>query len=230
MQIEEISSLQTKAFEELDLYVINKMTDTVSEQDKAAVTEKMNALKTKLDNLNSNILKIEKETGIITGNVNERTQQIIQNELNEARQHGYTSVEEYQYSLAIEKLKKKNMRIIQEAERLTQEKQRIQAEYDAMLNAMKEEWLDMRIDFSKPQAYQKHDKPYYMQKVRENLSDVFVTNSLVGNVIYQKQAVAYDIMWQIAQTDGANINLLQELYDQYPNDFITIVLVYSMES
>jgi len=122
------------------------------------------------------------------------------------------------------------MRIIQEAERLTQEKQRIQAEYEAMLNAMQEEWLDMRIDFSKPQAYQKHDKAYNMQKVRENLNDVFAWNSLVGNVIYQKQAVAYDRMWQLARTDGSNIWLLQELYDQYPNDFITIVLVYNMES
>lgn len=230
MQIQEISTQQTEAFDELDRYVIDKLTDTVSENDKASVMAKMNALKTNLDNLKGNLLKIEKETGQITGNVNERTQQIIQNELNEAHQHGYTSVEEYQYSLAIEKLKKKNMRIIQEAERLTQEKQRIQAEYDAMLNAMKEEWLDMRIDFSKPQAYQKHDKAYYMQKVRDNLSDVFAWNSLVGNVIYQKQAAAYDRMWQLAQTDGANVRLLQELYDQYPNDFITIVLVYNMES
>lgn len=227
-QLQEISALQVEVFKELDRYIIDKLTGFPSNKDK--VTAKLNVLKTKLDELQENLLRIEKETERISGNVDERTQQINEDELNEAQKHGYSSVEEYLDYLARQKQKERNKRFIQEAERLTEEKQRIQAEYEAMLKAMEEEWLDMRIDFSKSRAFQKHDKAYYMQKVRESLSDVFAWSSQLGSVIYQKQAAAYDRMWQLAQTNGANLRLLQELYDQYPNDFITIVLVYSIES
>ncbi|WML34661.1 hypothetical protein [Clostridium sp. OS1-26] len=45
----------------------------------------------------------------------------------------------------------------------------------------------------------------------------------------EKQSEAYDTMWTIASSGNANLDLLQQLYDQYPNDFINIVFFYKMK-
>ncbi len=42
----------------------------------------------------------------------------------------------------------------------------------------------------------------------------------------EKQSEAYDSMWSIVNNENGDLNLLQQLYDEHPNDFIDIVFLY----
>ncbi|WP_407308215.1 hypothetical protein [Desulfosporosinus sp. SB140] len=65
-----------------------------------------------------------------------------------------------------------------------------------------------------------------MTKVQKSIISTSVLSKYLGTVLMEKQSEAYDSMWSIVNNENGDLNLLQQLYDEHPNDFIDIVFLY----
>ncbi|SCZ03003.1 hypothetical protein [Alkaliphilus peptidifermentans] len=222
-----ILELLKTATEELDYYSFDVMTEGKGNDSKFISTFK--ELKTEIDDINSDFKAIEAKVDSIADNVSEKVAEIENEDLKKAQENGYSSVEEYNAALKKQEELEHLDKILKEYEKLCEEKEQLQREYQEMLLAIHEQWLNERIDFSNGQNGQNHDKNFYMEKVKEDLADVYSIDSYLASLIYKYQSEAYDEMWKIANKSDANLKLLQQLYDDYPNDFMTIVLLYDIQ-
>jgi len=228
LKVSNAASLLGEAAEALEYYSFDLMTE--GKGDDSKYTTKAKEVQAEIDEINKDYGSIGAKVNKIGDNVSKKVGEIESIQLNEALAKGYKSVEEYRAAISEQEKRKHLEKIAQEYKRLYEEKQRIEMEYQAMLEAIHQQWLDERIDFSKGQTGQNHDKNFYMKKVKEDLADIYELDNYLGSIIYKNQSEAYDNMWNIAKSSGAKLGLLQELYDEYPNDFMTIVLLYKVES
>ncbi|SNS41072.1 hypothetical protein SAMN05446037_1009129 [Anaerovirgula multivorans] len=228
VKVNNIVELLKKATKELEYYSFDVMTEGKGNDSKYISILK--ELKTELDDINNDFKAIEAKVNSIAGNVSEKVAEIENEDLKKAQENGYSSVEEYNAALRKQEELEHLDKILKEYEKLCEEKEQLQREYQEMLRAIHEQWLNERIDFSKGQNGQNHDKNFYMGKVKEGLADVYWLDDYLASLMYKYQSEAYDEMWKIANKSGVNLKLLQELYDEYPNDFMTIVLLYEVQS
>lgn len=216
-----------KATEELEYYSFDVMTEGKGNDSK--YTSTLKDLKAQIDAITNDYKAIGAKVNNIADNVTEKVAEIESEELKKAQENGYSTVEEYYAALKTQEELEHLDKILKEYEKLCEEKERIQREYQEMLIAIHEQWLYDKIDFTKGQYSQNHDKNFYMEKVKEDLVDFYSLDDYLASLLYKYQSEAYDEMWQIANKPGANLKLLQELYDEYPNDFMTIVLLYEVQ-
>ncbi|SKC70403.1 hypothetical protein [Maledivibacter halophilus] len=228
VKINNVVELLKKATEELENYSFDVMTEGKGNDSKYTSISKK--IKTQISDINKDLETIGSKVNTIAGNVSEKVAEIESEELKRARENGYSSVEEYKSAFKKQKELERLDKILKEYERLCEEKERVQREYQEMLKAIHEQWLEERIDFSKGQYNQNHDKNFYMEKAKEDLSSTYEVDDYTASLIYKYQSEAYDEMWKIANKPKANLQLLQELYDEYPNDFMTIVLLYEVQN
>lgn len=228
LKVSSAAKLLTEAAEELENYSFDIMTEGKGKDEK--YTAKAKEIKVIIDEINTAYEAIGAEVNKVEKNVTKTVEEIEIEQLNEALENGYNSVEEYRAALKAQEELEYLEKIAIEYERLYEEKLQIEMEYQAMLEAIYQQWLYDRIDFSKGQLEQNHDKSFYMEWVKDDLADIYELDNYLGSIIYAKQSEAYDEMWNIANSQGADLELLQDLYDEYPSDFMTIVLLYHVES
>ncbi len=225
-KVNNAAELLKKASNELEYYSIDIMTEGKGNDSKYISTLK--ELKTQVIDINNEIIAIGVKVNSIANNVSNKMVEIDKEELKQAQDKGYSSVEEYNGALKKQEELQYLDKVLKEYERLTEEKEKLQKEYEEMLKAIHEKWLNERIDFSKGQYNQNHNKNFYMEKVKADIGNLYSLDNYLAALIYKYQSAAYDEMWKIANTSGANLKLLQDLYDDYPNDFMTIVLLYEV--
>ena len=228
IKVNNVVELLKKAAKELDYYSVDVMTEGKGNDSKFTATLK--ELKTEIGDINNDIKAIGAKVNSIADNVSKKVVEIEKEELKKAQENGYSSVEEYNATLRKQEELEYLDKILKEYERLCEEKEQIEREYQEVLMAIHEQWLKERIDFSKGQYDQNYGKNFYMEKVKEDLADFYSLDNYLASLIYKYQSAAYDEMWKIANKSGVNLKLLQKLYDEYRNDFMTIVLLYEVQS
>ncbi|MCG8500998.1 MAG: hypothetical protein MJB12_11400 [Firmicutes bacterium] len=228
IKVNSVIELLKKAEKDLERYSLDVMTEGSGDDSKYISASKN--LKVEIDAIEQDVEAIGLKVNTIADNVSEKVDEIENQELREAQENGYSSVEEYKTALKKQKELEYLDKVLKEYETLCEQKEQIEKEYQEMLMAIHEQWLKERIDFSKGQYGQNYDKNFYMEKVKNDLSGVYSLDNYLGSLIYKYQSDAYDKMWKIASASGAKLDLLQELYDEYPNDFSTIVLLYEVQS
>lgn len=191
--------------------------------------EKFSTFKTKLDELKAELTNLEQKNSTLQYKVDQDVEAAKAAERQFLEDKGFNSMEEYEKFLKDQQKLVTQQQITAEAEKISAEIKRQEEERKAEIEAAHTKWLDERIDFAKGQSNQNHDKSFYMTKVQKNLKRAYLNNTYLGTILMEKQSEAYDTMWTIANSRNANLNLLQQLYDQYPNDFINIVFFYKMK-
>lgn len=156
------------------------------------------------DNINKNILQYVDEAKKERANI--------------AKANGYNSWFEYQLALKNKQQKELEEEILGTANELAiEEKARAKAEYEQRMRE--------RIDFSKPFSQQNYDKSFYMTKCHERIFDIVGNNSALLELGIFLESDAYDQLSRI-RDNGGDIVTLQQLYDQCPNEFTTILQLY----
>lgn len=216
-----------EAYKALERYNIDVMTGDKANDE--PFKEKFSTFKTKLDGLKAELANLEQKNSKLQSTVDQSMDKAKAAERQLLEDKGFNSMEEYQKFLKDQQKSVTQQQIAAEAEKISAEMKRQQEERKAEIEAAHKKWLDERIDFSKGQANQNHDKSFYMTKVQKNLKKAYLNNTYIGTILMEKQSEAYDAMWTIVNNGNANLDLLQQLYDQYPNDFINIVFFYTMK-
>lgn len=223
--LDDIGDIACDLHKKIDFYFSDVITG--GKGDDSEIKSLLKEFKEKYDKLKDGFSEINSKNKEIENNVSNRVLEVQRAELNEAKSHGYNTVEEYKLAQREQKEVERTRRIMEEAQRLVDEKIEMEERYKKMQEEIHQRWLDERIDFHKSKSQQKHDKKFYMGKVKENLD--FNSFPNLSSIIYNVQSEAYDVMWNLARSKNANLNLLQKLYDEYPNDFTTIVNLYNVE-
>lgn len=216
-----------EAYNALDRYNMDVMTGDKGSD--ATFKEKFSTFKTKLDELKTELANLGQKNSTLKYVVDENVQAAKTAEHQLLEDKGFNSMEEYQKYLEDQQKLVTQQQITAECEKISAEMKRQEEERKAAIEAAHTRWLNERIDFAKGQANQNHDKSFYMTKVQNNIKRAYLNNTYLGTILLEEQSEAYDAMWTIVNSGNANLDLLQQLYDQYPNDFINIVFFYRMK-
>lgn len=191
--------------------------------------EKLSTFKLKVDGLKVELENMEKKNAELQNIVDKKVAAVKTAERQFLEDKGFNSMEEYKKALEEQQKSITKQQIYKEAEKINAEAKRQEEEIKAAYEAAQKKWLDERIDFAKGKANQNHDKAFYMTKVQKKLKKYSLNNTYVGTILMEEQSKAYDEMWSIAGSGNADLNSLQRLYDEYPNDFINIVFFYQIK-
>lgn len=182
-----------------EFYQIKKETETIVKEFKSKCESYMDTA----DNIDKNILQYVADAKKERASI--------------AKSNGYNSWFEYQIALKNQNQEKLEKEIIGTANKLAkEEKARIQAEYEQRMRE--------RLDFSKPFSQQNYDKKFYMTKCHTRIYNIIGDSALLDLGMWL-ESDAYDELSRI-RDNGGDIVTLQELYDQFPNEFTTILELY----
>lgn len=141
-----------------------------------------------------------------------------------AKANGYSSWFEYQLSLKEEARKEREEKIIDQATELAIEQKKRDEELAKLEQEEYEQRMRERIDFSKPLSQQNYSKVFYMKKSQERLERIFGDSAWVGLGL-SLESDAFDELFRI-RANGGNKTTLQELFDENPFEFSTILQLY----
>lgn len=227
-KISETAEYGEEAYKALEQYSYDVITGDKGSGDKS-FKEKFIKFKANLDELKSELSKLKTKNTALQYKVDENVESAKAAERQFLEEKGFASMEEYEKYLEEQQKLVTQKQIADEAAKISAEMKKQEEERKAAVEAAHKRWLDERIDFSKGQAKQNHDKVFYMTKVQKAINRQSLNNTYLGTLLMEEQSEAYDAMWKIANSGNADLNLLQQLYDEYPNDFINIVFFYTIK-
>jgi uncharacterized protein YoxC len=222
-----VESIQ-RLMKTFDSYMLER---TSGEKEKVSKVQKeIKDLTKKLEDYNSaadqcakDIANAQKE---MDQKVKEAVKQVKEAELKEAKEHGFDTVEAY------EKAKEEEQRRIEEEKRKAAE-EKLKAEEKARAEARRKEMEALqkkleeeRINVYKSQSQHKYGKEFYMNRIKEDLKRDYPNSSGLQAVALSLESQAYDKMWTYINSKNANLALMQELIDEFPDDYVTVVFLY----
>jgi hypothetical protein len=142
-----------------------------------------------------------------------------------AKANGYNSWFQYQLALEQKAEEAKNSKIMDQASELAVEQKKIEEERRARAQAAYEKKMRERVDFSKALSQQNYNKKFYMQKSQERLESTFGQGSGWVELGMVLDSDAFDQLFQI-RSNGGDIETMQQLFDQNPFEFATILRLY----
>lgn len=185
-------------------------------QDEA--TEALNAFKKRCDELLPEADQIDKNILQIVADAKAEREKI-------AVQNGYNSWFEYQTAIEEEEKEAREAAIIDEATDLAVDQKQREEEARLRRQAAEEQRLRERVDFSKPLSQQTYNKQFYMQKSQDHLESVFGDTSGWVSLGLTMDSDAFDELFRI-RANGGDIVTMQQLFDQNPFEFATILRLY----
>jgi hypothetical protein len=141
-----------------------------------------------------------------------------------AKENGYNSWFEYQLGLEEIARQEREEKIVDQATDLAIEQKKEDEERARRAQEAYEQKMRERIDFSKPLSQQNYGKEFYMKKSQARLEYVFGDSAFVGLGL-SLDSEAFDELFRI-RANGGNITILQELFDENPFEFSTILQLY----
>lgn len=142
-----------------------------------------------------------------------------------ARANGFDSWFAYQLALEKQLEEDRKSKIIDQATDLAVEQKAKEEEARAKAQAEYEQMMRERVDFSKPLSQQNYDKKFYMQKAQAKLERTFNGDSGWVSLGMTLETDAFDQLFKI-RANGGDVVTMQQLFDQNPFEFATILRLY----
>lgn len=142
-----------------------------------------------------------------------------------AKENGYDSWFSYQLALEKQLAEERNSKILDQATDLAIEKKAREEEERSRAQAEYEKMMRERGDFSKPLSQQNYNKKFYMQKSQARLERTFNGDSGWVSLGMSLESDAFDELFKI-RSNGGDIVTMQQLFDQNPFEFATILRIY----
>lgn len=224
-KISDIKDTQATAYDQIKLYSYNL---TTSAKDRDKLDEALAKFKTQLEDLKTEYNKIQNGGNAVKEVTSEKIDYGKLAELKDAQDKGYNSIEEYQAALEKQQKSTTKYKAEEEKDKIDAEVKRLEDQKKLDIEKTQDRWNYEKIDFSEGQAAQSHDKAFYMEQAEKNLRKYSIMNDNTRSIILQMESEAYDAMWDAVNSGNADKQLMQNLYDQYPDDFMTIMFYYNL--
>lgn len=226
-KVQDISDIQVRTASEIKLYSYSVLGGTKNNKDN--VENLLGKFKTQLDALKEEYDNLAKQNTNEQPLISEKIDYVKLAELKEAEDNGYNSMEDYQAAIEKEQKSITKYKAADEKDNIDIEVGKIENQKKADIEKMQDLWPSEKIVFSQGQSDQNRDKAFYMDKADKNLKKLSILNDNTRSIILKNQSEAYDAIWNIINSGNANVQLMQNLYDLYPNDFVTILFYYKMK-